>query len=101
MSNIQVQLQIIEQDIKNKHGSADDAAEASVTKIPETKKQNQKKGIKEKRTCWTCEKQDHLRVTASQNLLDKSMQANIRDFWYKKDAVSKRRLRMLESHDQR
>jgi len=64
LSNIQVQLQVIEQDVKDKSGSPDDAGEALVTKGSETKKYNQKKinSDKEKRTCWKCGKLGHLRV---------------------------------------
>lgn len=65
MSNIQAQLQVIEQDIKDINLEVlTNAGEVLVTKNPETKKYNHKKinSEKEKRTCWKCGKQDHLRV---------------------------------------
>lgn len=64
LSNIQAQLHVIEQDIKNKHGNPVEVGEALITKVPETKKQTQKKNYtdKEKRKCWLCGKQGHLRV---------------------------------------
>ncbi|XP_029154833.1 uncharacterized protein LOC114927924, partial [Nylanderia fulva] len=47
LSNIQAQLQVIEQDVKN-NGNSNDVGEALVTKFSEAKKQNQKKNCNDK-----------------------------------------------------
>lgn len=82
LSNIQAQLQVVEQDLKNKHENPSDAGEALVTKVAEKKKQNHKKtnNDKEKRTCWKCGKQGHLKInckTKSTGQTDTSQQKGL------------------------
>lgn len=63
LSNIQTQLQVIEQDVSIKRGNPIEAGEALVNKVAGTKKQIEKKNAdKEKRKCWLCGKQGHLKV---------------------------------------